>query len=75
MKKNQLPPEQIRTIQFLLNRLERIFADSKWAHHASGLRASLAKSLSAGEADSAKIESWITAGFEILEKAAFEIPE
>jgi hypothetical protein len=75
MTGNQLTAEQIRTIQFLLDRLERISADSRWAHRASGLRAALAKSLSLKKTDSIRVEKWIEVAFEILENAALEIPE
>ena len=59
----------------VLGRLERISADSPWAHQASGVRASLAKLISANELDQASIEDLTRIGFEILEKAASEIPD
>lgn len=64
-----------RQTQQLLDRLERISADSPWAHQASGIRASLAKILSRDEIGSGEIEGLLLLGYQILEKAAGEIPE
>ena len=61
--------------RLLLDRLERISADSPWAHQASGIRASLAKILSRDEIGSGEIEGLLLLGYQILEKAAGEIPE
>jgi len=61
--------------QILLDRLERISADSTWAHQASGVRASLAKTLNESDPDRAGLKKMIAMGFKILEKAAAEIPE
>jgi hypothetical protein len=61
--------------QILLDRLERISADSPWAHQASGIRASLAKNLNSSVPDSAALEKLLEWGFNILENAAAEIPE
>ncbi|HDN04902.1 MAG TPA: hypothetical protein ENF27_03080 [Chloroflexi bacterium] len=61
--------------QILLDRLERISADSPWAHQASGVRASLVKSLSRGETDLEQLSQLLELGFLILENAAGEIPE
>lgn len=72
---NELSPTHKRKAQFLLDRLERISADSQWAHQASGVRASLAKSLAACQASPDKLADLIDLGFSILEKAAQEIPE
>lgn len=58
----------------LLDRLERISADSPWAHQASGVRASLAKILAAENRAPDEIENLLDLGFQILEKAASEIP-
>jgi len=70
--------EQLAKI--LLYRLEKISADSSWAHQSSGIRASIAKILSQEEVSlnsSAvrNLEGLLKLGFEILEKAAGEIPE
>jgi hypothetical protein len=59
----------------LLNRLERISADSPWAHMASGIRASLARNISEPNPDIETIRTLISRGYSILEKAAAEIPE
>ncbi|MCK4800474.1 MAG: hypothetical protein KAS84_00675 [Anaerolineales bacterium] len=64
----------------LLNRLEKISSDSSWAHQASGIRAAIAKKISrsglslksSGRQD---LEKLLKIGFEILEKAAGEIPD
>lgn len=60
----------------LLERLERIPADSIWAHHASGVRGSLLTVLlqleSDQHADHPEMMRLISYGFEILEKAARE---
>ena len=61
--------------RILLDRLERISADSAHAHQASGIRASLAKILSRDEIGSGEIEGLLLLGYQILEKAAGEIPE
>jgi hypothetical protein len=59
----------------LLNRLERISADSPWAHKASGIRASLSKQLVGEDPDSQSIRDLLETGFQILEYAAAEIPD
>lgn len=60
----------------LLERLERIPADSIWAHHASGVRGSLLKMLQGREqgqqAEHPELVRLISYGFHILEKAARE---
>jgi len=61
--------------RILLDRLERISADSGWAHQASGVRASLAKVLSQEDPGLDQISSLLDLGFLILENAAGEIPE
>jgi hypothetical protein len=61
--------------QLLLDRLERISADSPWAHQASGVRASLAKCLAGENCSHEKIKDLLMRGYQILEKAAGEIPE
>jgi len=68
-------PIIIARSQILLNRLERISADSPWAHQASGVRASIAKTLGATHPDLNALEKLLEMGFEILENAAAEIPE
>ncbi len=75
MTQNSIPPKQKRLARSLLDRLERISADSSWAHRASGIRASLSKALGARDTSPAQVEELIEMGFVILEKAAQEIPE
>jgi hypothetical protein len=72
-KKNLSDPTVMAKI--VLDRLERISADSPWAHQASGVRASLARSLSRGESGEEQLAPLLELGFLILEKAAGEIPE
>lgn len=59
----------------LLDRLERISADSPWAHQASGVRSALAKSLAGENPFRGEIENLLHLGYRILEKAASEIPD
>lgn len=73
--KNKISPQQERLAQSLLYRLERISADSSWAHRASGVRASLAKALANQGSSSTQVKELVQAGFYILEKAARKIPE
>ena len=56
----------------LIARLERLSADSYWAHQASGVRGSLLRLVEAGELDSEQGSILISRGFEYLEKAAKE---
>lgn len=70
---------QIAQAKTLLQRLEKISPDSKWSHQASGIRSSLAKSLSnltrePGPREINKVKGLMTMGFQILERAAQEIP-
>jgi len=61
-------------IKMLLNRLERISADSYWAHRASGMRGSLLNALELGQQGQTinrdSLESLIKISFSILERAA-----
>lgn len=68
----------------LISRLERLSADSYWAHQASGLRGSLLRSLEERRAreprgdasplrEGERLIGLIERGFEVLEKAAREI--
>ena len=71
--------DPITQAKILVERLERLSADSLWAHRASGLRAALDKEMekvtTGEESVSGKLQFLIRSGFEILEKAAGEIPE
>ena len=65
-----------QVMSLLMQRLERISADSIWAHHASGVRGSLlklAQQLEEGQpVDSPATRQLIDYGFQILERAARE---
>ena len=74
MEKQELE-DLFRQGRFLLDRLERISADSAWAHQASGIRASLARAVNNPSTDMSALKQWLEIGFDILEKAAAEIPE
>lgn len=65
----------LKKAELLLDRLERISADSPWAHQASGIRASLAKRLAGKVLDPCIIQDLMDRGFRILENAASEIPD
>jgi hypothetical protein len=69
---------QIRQASILIQRLERLSADSLWAHRASGVRAALDKNLTRidddGKLKGEELKDLIQSGFEILEQAAKEIP-
>ena len=79
MNKNHLL-KRVEMAEILLYRLEKISADSPWAHQASGVRASIAKLLSRKNLSSVNsigkaLEKLMALGYEILENAAGEIPE
>ena len=66
--------------QYLVMMLERLSADSYWAHQASGVRGALLRSLEAFERSCQKTEEnritgLVALGYQILEQAAKEIPE
>ena len=71
----QISSNPVLLAKILLDRLERISADSGWAHQASGVRASLAKVLSKEYPDLDQLSPLLDLGFLILENAAGEIPE
>ncbi|MFO7625528.1 MAG: hypothetical protein R6V73_14375 [Anaerolineales bacterium] len=74
---------QIETARLLISRLERLSADSLYAHRASGLRGSLLRYVdqtesgqqivATGDFSQPHIDRMLTLGFQILEKAAKEI--
>ena len=70
------PAEDIKLIQLLLARLERVSVDSYWAHRASGVRGALLKQLDELEkgtpAGQAHIAALISSAFHILTRAARE---
>lgn len=54
-------------------RLERLSADSQWAHKASGLRGALLRCMEQvelGQMPAARLEELVAQGFEIVENAA-----
>jgi hypothetical protein len=61
--------QNLELINMLLARLERLSADSYWAHQASGIRGSLLKWVEFKEMGVAAL---IARGFDVLEKAAKE---
>lgn len=64
--------EQRALIEMLVTRLERLSADSYWAHQASGVRGSLLRIIENERMDSPQAASLVDKGFEYLEKAARE---
>jgi len=72
----ETPELNEKIIRLLLPRLERISADSYWAHRASGVRGALTKLLDRIETgeqiDPVFLQSNIGMGFEILKEAAQE---
>lgn len=69
--------QRLYNARLLVQRLERLSADSIWAHRASGVRASLHKALSRLEAGEKlpQLDPLIAMGFDILESAAQEMPD
>ncbi len=78
--------QQIVLARLLVSRLERLSADSYWAHRSSGLRRSLIKMLEHVEAtgqieygpiekleEMEKLKHLMDKGFDVLEKAAREL--
>jgi hypothetical protein len=69
----------INTAWNVTTMLERLSADSVWAHRASGLRGSLLRALAGLDTrqptpmESSELNRLVQIGFEILEKAAGEI--
>ncbi len=72
-----LNEEYIKLIKRLVDRLERLSADSVYAHKASGLRGSLLQAMSRMEegvedVNKKEVDELVEYGFEILKKAARE---
>ncbi|MES0360401.1 MAG: hypothetical protein ABUK20_05750 [Anaerolineales bacterium] len=67
MQKNQ------ELARVLIARLERLSADSYWAHRASGVRGSLLRWVEDDRRDVKRGKDLIKYGFDVLEKAAREI--
>ena len=70
------PTEETKIIQLLLARLERVSADSYWAHRASGIRGALLRTLEEIEKGTftgqANTNELISSAFNILNRAAKE---
>ena len=68
--------EPLRTLRFLLSRLERISADSHWTHRASGVCGALLRVTEKLENDvpisQPELKRLSDLGFYLLEKAAKE---
>ena len=64
--------KNIELARVLIARLERLSADSYWAHRASGIRGSLLRWEEDRDRDAGEGGDLIKSGFEILEKAARE---
>jgi hypothetical protein len=70
---------RVELLRLLTRRLERLSVDSIWARRASGLRGSLLKALDAADQGTPPtpehLDLLIEKSFEILSKAAREIPD
>ena len=68
--------EPLRTLQFLLSRLERISADSSVAYRASGVRGSMLRMVEKLEVgrpvSSQDVKRLVESAYSLLEKAAQE---
>jgi hypothetical protein len=64
--------DQQDLIKMLIARLERLSADSYWAHQASGVRGSLLRLMENDELISSQAALLLEKGFDFLEKAAKE---
>jgi hypothetical protein len=69
--------KQVRLALQLIYRLERLSVDSHWAHRAAGIKGALLKSLESIEAGedigAEQLPALIKLGFEVLERAAWEV--
>jgi len=68
------PQNDLQLIRLLSEQLERIAADSIWAHRASGVRGALLRQIEIAERnrphDDGRLDALITIGFHFLEEAA-----
>jgi len=76
----RLIDQNVKLAKSLVFMLERLSVDSYWAHQASGLRGALLRCLEGFEIGTDKdinnrLEELLRKGFEILERAAKEIPD
>jgi hypothetical protein len=71
--------DNIRLLRLLISRLERLSVDSHWARRANGLRGNIVKVLeeadSGQEISSERLELLTDAAFDILRRAAQDIPD
>ena len=71
--------DRIQLLRLLVSRLERLSVDSHWARRASGLRGNIVKVLEEADSDhdvsNERLEFLIEATFDILRRAAQEIPD
>ncbi|HTX90100.1 MAG TPA: hypothetical protein VMC09_02695 [Anaerolineales bacterium] len=71
--------EYVQLLRLLVIRLERLSVDSHWARRASGLRGNIVKVLEeadgGGEIAIARLDLLIDASFDILRRAAQDIPD
>lgn len=71
--------DQTALLRLLISRLERLSADSHWARRANGLRGNIVKMLeeadSGQEVAAARLDLLTEAAFDILRRAAQEIPD
>ena len=70
---------QVELLRMLAARLERLSVDSRWARRASGLRGNILKVLeeadASGEIEPTRLDLLTGAAFDILRKAAGDIPD
>ncbi len=70
---------QVQLLRLLITRLEHLSVDSHWARRASGLRGNIVKVLeeanSGQEVSSARLNLLSDAAFDILRRAAQDIPD
>ena len=76
----RLIDQNVKLAKSLVFMLERLSVDSYWAHQASGLRGALLRCLEDIERGLDKdinnrLEEMLSKGFDILERAAKEIPD
>ena len=71
--------DHIRLLRLLISRLELLSVDSHWARRANGLRGNIVKVLeeadSGQEISSERLELLTDAAFDILRRAAQDIPD
>jgi len=69
--------KRLQELITLIDRLERLSADSSWAHQAAGLRGCLLDALDQienGLEPPIALADWVTQSFTILVKAARDVP-